>query len=136
MANAMYDKGRNKFARGEIHWHVGGDNFRVYLVDGADYTVDLVNHEFLTSIPESARVAFADLTVIDPVGGVCDANDVGFGNVSGDPSEVLVICKWSGADATSPLVAYIDSATGLPVTPNSGPINITWDDGANKIFKL
>ena len=34
------------------------------------------------------------------------------------------------------LVAYIDGATGLPVTPNTGDIGIAWDSGANKIFKL
>lgn len=36
----------------------------------------------------------------------------------------------------SPLIAYIDTATGLPVTPNGGDITIAWDSGANKIFKL
>ncbi len=34
------------------------------------------------------------------------------------------------------LVAYIDSATGLPVIPNGGDITITWDSGANRIFAL
>lgn len=28
------------------------------------------------------------------------------------------------------------TGSGLPVTPNGGNINITWDNGANKIFKL
>jgi hypothetical protein len=35
-----------------------------------------------------------------------------------------------------PLIAYIDTATGLPVTPNGGDITIAWDSGANRIFKL
>jgi hypothetical protein len=34
------------------------------------------------------------------------------------------------------LIAYIDTATGLPVTPGGGDIDITWDNGSNKIFKL
>ena len=38
--------------------------------------------------------------------------------------------------STSQLVAYIDTATGLPVTPNGGNIQIVWDTGANKIFAL
>jgi hypothetical protein len=44
-----------------------------------------------------------------------------------------------GADvaATSQrVIAYIDTATGLPVTPNGGDINSSWDTGANKIYKL
>jgi len=36
----------------------------------------------------------------------------------------------------SPLALAIDTATGLPVTPNSGDITIAWDSGANKIAKL
>ena len=44
----------------------------------------------------------------------------------------------TGADATARLVAYIDTPTsGLPFTPAAGQtVNITWDNGANKIFKL
>jgi hypothetical protein len=47
-----------------------------------------------------------------------------------------VIYKDTGTAATSPLIAYIDTATGLPVTPNGGDITVTWDNGSNKIFKL
>lgn len=37
----------------------------------------------------------------------------------------------SGSRALAPV-----TASGLPVTPNGGNINITWDTGASKIFKL
>ena len=40
------------------------------------------------------------------------------------------------AAAAQRVIAFIDTATGLPVTPNGGDITITWDNGANKIFKL
>lgn len=56
--------------------------------------------------------------------------------VSGSASAYIVIVRDTGADATSPLIALIDTATGLPVTPNGGDITIQWDSGANKIFKL
>lgn len=36
----------------------------------------------------------------------------------------------------SPLLAYIDTATGLPVTPNGADITVAWDSGANRIYKL
>lgn len=136
MANALYDKGRNKFLRGEIAWKSGGDSFRAYLIDAADYTKDLANDEFLSDIPEAARVAYVALTPADPVAGVADAGDITFLAVTGDQSEAIAIVKWTGDAATSPLIAYIDSATGLPVSPNGGDIQITWDSGANKIFKL
>ena len=42
----------------------------------------------------------------------------------------------TGTEATKDLIAFIDTATGLPCTPNGGNINVVWDSGANRIFKL
>jgi hypothetical protein len=139
VANAVYDKARNGFLRGDISWKNGGDTFRAYLVDiqgGTGYTVDLANDEYLDDIPPAALISFIALAPADPVAGVADAPDVTFLAVSGAVSEAIVIVKWVTEAADSPLIAYIDSATGLPVTPNSGDIGIAWDNGANKIFKL
>ena len=134
MANALYDKGRNAFATGDIDWV--NDPITVFLIDTNDYTVDLATHEFLTSVPGDARVASSALAAKTAVAGVVDANDAIFSSVSGDPSEALILVKATGSDATSNLIAYYDTATGLPVTPNGGDITVTWDNGANKIFKL
>jgi hypothetical protein len=44
-----------------------------------------------------------------------------------------------GADVAASaqrLIAWIDTGTNIPVVPNGGDVNITWDSGANKIFKL
>ncbi len=137
MSNQLYGKGRNKFAQGDIHWKAsGGDTIKAILVDAADYTVQIDTHEFLSDVPVAARVATAQLTLLDPALGVCDAQDLTFPAVSGDPSEALIIYKDTGVEGTSPLIAYIDQATGLPVTPNGGDITVQWDNGANKIFKL
>jgi hypothetical protein len=38
--------------------------------------------------------------------------------------------------ASDALIAYIDTATGLPFTPSGGDIEVQWDSGANAIFKL
>jgi len=67
---------------------------------------------------------------------VADAADVILSSVTGDTCEAIVIYKHTGTESTSRLIAYIDTATGLPVTPNGGDITIQWDSGANKIFKL
>jgi hypothetical protein len=56
--------------------------------------------------------------------------------VSGASVEAIAIYQDTGNEATSRLIAYIDTATGLPVTPNGGDINLNWDTGVNKIFKL
>lgn len=135
MANALYDLGRQGFLDGSIDWDT--DNIKVVLVDAADYTVNLATDNDLADIIAGARVATSNnLTSKTVTAGVADAADVTFTAVTGDVSEALVIYQDSGVESTSRLIAYIDSATGLPVTPNGGDITVTWDSGANKIFKL
>lgn len=135
MANALYDKARKAFMDGGIA--ILADNIKTVLVDTATYTVDLVNDEFLDDIAVGERVATsANMTAKDSTAGVFDAADIVFTSVTGDPCEAIVIYRDSGSAATSELIAYIDTAGGLPITPNGGDITITWDAGANKIFKL
>ena len=143
-ANALYDNGREGFLEGQIDWDTAV--IKVVLVDSADYTVNLATHEFLSSVPSAGReetsAALAGKTV---AAGVADANDLApaFAAAAGDPCEALIIYQSSAvgggadvADTAQRLIAYIDTATGLPVTLNGGDINITWDSGANRIFKL
>ncbi len=135
MANALYGLGRKAFLDGDIA--ILTDDIKVVLVDTNDYTVSIDTHDFLDDVPAGARVATsANLGTKTSTLGVFDAADVTFSSVTGDVSEALVIYKDSGVASTSPLIAYIDTATGLPVTPNGGDITITWDSGSDKIFKL
>lgn len=135
MANALYDKGREAFLNGDIDWL--NDDIRVILVDTDDYTVDLANDDFLDDVAVASRVATSSaLSSKTSTDGVADAADVTFSLVTGDQAEALVIYKHTGTEATSRLIAYIDTATGLPVTPNGGDITVQWDNGANKILKL
>jgi hypothetical protein len=134
MANALYDLARQKFLTGAISWST--DDIKLVLVDTASYTVNLATDEFLSSIPAGIRVATSgNLASKTTTAGVADAADVTFAAVTGAQSEALVIYKDTGDAATSALIAYIDTATGLPVTPNGGDITIVWDSGS-KIFKL
>jgi hypothetical protein len=66
--------------------------------------------------------------------GVADAADVTFTAVTGDSVEAVVLYRHTGTEGTSELIAYIDTATGLPTTPSGGDITIQWN--ANGIFKL
>ena len=65
-----------------------------------------------------------------------DAADVTFPEVSGNSVEAIVLFKDTGDPATSPLIAFIDSGTGIPVSPNGGDIAVAWDNGASRIFAL
>lgn len=134
MANGLYVKGIEALMKGEID--LVDDTIKVVLVDAADYTVNLSTHDFLDDVAEGARVATATLASKSVTGGAFDADDVTFSAVTGDPSEALVIYMDTTVASTSPLIAYIDTATGLGVTPNGGDITVTWDSGTNKIFKI
>lgn len=137
MASSFYGLGRQKFAEGSIHWLT--DDIRVVLVDTDDYSVSIDTDEFLADIPETARVKVSDaFTGKTATLGALDANDVTLSGVTGDESEALVIYKHTGDPATSPLLIYVDSYTGLVggITPSGGPIVILWPNGGNKIGKL
>ena len=136
MANALYDKGRQGFLEGSIHF--GTDTIKAVLIDEALYTVDLANHDFLDDVPALARVGAPQTLGSKTVtNGVADAADITFPAVPlHDPVEAILIYQDTGVEATSRLIAYINSATGLPVTPNGWDISVAWDNRANKIFKL
>lgn len=134
MANVLYQLGRQAFLEADLDWT--GQDMRVILVDTADYTFSQT-HQFLSDVPGAARVAVSGaLAGKTATNGTADANDVTFTSVTGDQSEALIIYQHTGVDATSRLVAYIDTATGFPITPNGGNITVVWDSGANRIFTL
>jgi hypothetical protein len=134
MANALYDKAREAFLKGEIDWL--NDTIKMVLVDAADYTVDLATDQYLEDVVAAARVATATLSGKAATDGVADANDVTFTSVTGDPCEALVLYKDTGIESTSPLIAYIDSGVNLPVTPNGTDITVQWSNVYSKIFRL
>ena len=133
MANALYDKGREKFLRGEISWNL--NTIKCALVKTTlGYTVNLATHEFysdLTDVIAGSNAFGSKTTTI----GVADAADPIFSAVApGDDGEAVVIYRDTGVTTTSPLIAYIDTALGLPVTPNGGDITVKFDPLG--IFKL
>lgn len=138
MANGFYQPGIQSWAAGDINWKAAGDTIRVILGDAADYTVDLTTHDFLNDVAAAAReegpVTIGNLT--NALDGIIDGDDVVFTAAAGDPCEFLLIYKFVTVDADSPLLIYIDTATGLPVTLNGGNITVTWDNGTNKIAKI
>jgi hypothetical protein len=134
MANALYDKAREGFLKGDIDWL--NDTIKVILVDTDDYTVDLASHDFLDDVPAAARVATATLASKTATDGVADATDVTFSSVTGDECEALILYKDTGTESTSPLIAYLDSGLSLPVTPDGSDIVVEWSNVYSRIFKL
>lgn len=132
MASGLYVKTKKLMLDGDIDLLV--DNLKAVLVDTADYTVDLTNHDYLDDVPAGARVATSgNLANKTTTGGIFDADDVTLTSVTGDSCEAVIIYKDTTVASTSPLIAYVD---GISVTPDGGNIVIAWDSGTNKIFKL
>ena len=116
MANFVYDKGCEALWGADIAYDT--DNIKAVLVDTASYTVDKANDEFLTDVGgvQATSGNFAGKTI---VGRVIDADDVVLSSVTGNESEALVLYQDTGSAATSRLLIYVDTATGLPVTHRS-----------------
>ena len=134
MSNVLYDKGREGFLDGTIDWDSG--DIRVCLVASA-YTFSAA-HQFMSDIGANDNGRSAALGSKTVTSGVADAADTTLTATSAVACEALVIFQHTGVDATARLIAYIDTpSAGLPFTPSASQVvNITWDSGANKIFKL
>ena len=133
MANAIYPLYKDAILQSAANSNMSSGTVKVALVDTSVYTYSAA-HEFVTSL--SGRVG-TDQTLGTKTftSGVFDAADSVYTAVSGASCEALVIYIDTGVAGTSRLIAYIDTGvTGLPVTPNGGDINITWN--ASGIFAL
>jgi hypothetical protein len=139
VASGLYDKGREAIA-GAVD--LGADTIKVVLVHnsagGTSYTVNLATDQFLSDVASGARVATSGALASKTLtAGVFDAADITLSAVTGVQVDAIVVYKDTGSAATSPLIAYIDTASsGLPVVPNGGDLTIQWDNGSNRIFKL
>ena len=133
MANALYDKGREKFLTGAIN--ASADTLKCALIKDT-YAPTLASDEFFSTLSSHVVGTPQTLTSKTVTGGVLDAADVTFSAVPTAAVKYCAIYKDTGSAATSPLIALFDTAAGLPVSTNGGDIIIAWDNGANKIFKL
>lgn len=131
MSNAFYGKARQAFAAAGIDW--ANDTIKAMLVDTADYTVSINVDEFLADIPSGAREETVALANKTNVLGVLDADDAVFSGTSGDNCEAIVIYKDTGDAATSRLLMYIDTASGLPVTLGA-TVTVQWGNVAGTLL--
>lgn len=130
----LYDKGRQKFLEGAIPWLTA--TIKAIIVDVDDYVVNLATHEFLSDIPSIARVATSPaLTAKTSVAGIAGCGNITFPSVSGDTSEAMAVFMDTGVAATSPLIQFVTTGTGLPVYPSGGNIVVVVNP-VTGLFKL
>ena len=134
MANALYVAFRN----GVLGSHatrvdLDADTIKAALIDhGTDTpapTTDDFYNDISAGLVGALSSALTSKTVGTVAAGVFDADNVTFSAVSGNSVESVNLLKDTGNTATSDLIAYFDTATGLPVTPNGGDIIVTWAAG-------
>lgn len=142
MSSQLYDSGREGFLMGEISWGTGV--IKKALVRGYSFSA---SHRFVSDVTNAGGTLVATsgaLTSKTGTAGVADAADVTYPAVpTGAAIPAAIYFQSSavtgGADVATTaqrLICYVDTATGLPVTPNGQAITWAHDNGANRIFKL
>jgi hypothetical protein len=133
MANRFYDKGIEAFLEGSIA--ALSDTIKAALVSSASYTPNFATDQYLNVIPGGAIIA-AGVALTSKTGsaGTLSAANTVWTAVSGSAAAYICLYKDTGTSSTSPLIGLIDTATGLPVTPNGGDITAAWASG--QVFTL
>lgn len=138
MANALYSLAKQSLLSQNPSIDLDTDNIKAVLVRG--YAPNLATDQFLSDVTGGGGTLVStssNLTSKTVTNGVFDSDDVTWVAVAaGAACDYVVVYKDTGVAGTSPLIAAIDVAVNLPVTPNGGDITCAWDVGASKIFAL
>lgn len=125
MANVIYPKFLEALWTQAANSNASTSAVKAVLVDTATYTYNAA-HEFYSSVSGVVGTP-VEITSKTFTSGFFDGLDITFTAVSGTTAEALIIFIDTGTAGTSRLIAYIDTATGLPVTPNGSDILINWN---------
>ena len=136
MSNILYSLAKESLLKGEIN--LVNNDVKVLLVKNS-YTLNADTHQFVADIGNENIAARS--TVLDGKSvtlGTFDAENETVENYGTSGFSYIIIYVDTGDDSTSLLLAYIDTAIGLPVQSTSSEVSITiqWSDLSNKIFTL
>lgn len=143
MANVIYTQFFNVLSNGGLDWDAAGTVIRCLLErDTSTYAVNK-DHDFvgdLTGLVEITVAGYARQTVSAKAVNIDDANDrveldfndIAFGALpAGQTTKALIFYQQTGgSDATpadDPLIARIDTATGLPAVLGGGNFDVLVD---------
>lgn len=136
MANALYTKAKEAFLEGLLD--LTDDTLKVCLVKNT-YIVNLNSHQYLSDIGGSNIAATSGaLNGKYTTNGIFDAENITIEDYGTSGFSYVILFKDTGVSSTSRLIAYIDTAEGLPVSSSDSTISITinWSNAINKIFTL
>lgn len=136
MANALYAKAKEALLEGLLD--LTDNSIKIAFVKNT-YSVNLNTHQFLSDISESHVAATSGaLSGKSTSLGVFDADNINIENYGNSGFAYMVIYQDTGTRSTSRLIAYIDTADGLPAQATTEVISITinWSNEIYKIFSL
>lgn len=145
MANALYVAFRNGILGSHAtRVDLDADTLRAAFADTGTYTVNLTTHDFFddlsgispNAVYNTAGTVLTTPTIGSVAAGVFDADNTLFSAYSnGSVSvEAIVLWKVGAAAASSNLIAYWDTVTGMPFTPSGGDVTIAWS--ASGLFSI
>jgi hypothetical protein len=140
MANALFNPGREGFLLGEIDWDTAV--MKVALV--RSYTFNAA-HKFVSDLTGAGGVLHATSAALASktgTSGTADAADITFTTPAANATGHSLIYFQSsavtgGGDVAASaqrLIAWVDTGTGLPVTPNGADIQVVFN--ASGLFTL
>lgn len=134
MANAIYPKYKELLLGGQSNSSLTSGTVKVSLIDTGTTPYNSAD-DFWNDVSAGEVGTGQTLSTKTVTNGTFDADNVTFSSVSGATVEAVIFWVDTTVATTSPLVAFIDTGvSGLPVTPNGGDINLSFD--ASGIFTL
>lgn len=123
MANALYVSYKNNALGTGTHVDLDADDIRMVCTDHTDDTPNTTTDDALDDI-SAGTVGTATLSGESIAAGAFDSTDPVFTALTGDAFDSLTLYKHTGTPSTSLLIAYYDTATGLPFTPSGGDVTV------------
>lgn len=133
MTSAVFPKGKEQLLQAGINMNTG--DIRAMLVRST-YVYDSAD-EFVADLGAVDNGRSAALASKTFTSGVFDSADSTLTATASVACNALVLFLHTGNDATARLIAYLDDVVGLPFTPEASQVcPLTWDNGADRIFRL
>jgi hypothetical protein len=123
MANRLYPLARQSFAEAQIDWT--SDTIRIAALKST-YTYS-ATHQFVTDLGANIVARSADLSTKTDTSGVLNSDAALFALLTGLTVQYLAVFQWTGSDATSRLLYYIDTGINLPTIPNGLDVTVQPD---------
>lgn len=136
MANFVYGKAKESMLSGELD--LVTNSVKVAFIDASLYTPNQNQDEFLSDIPDEAKVYRSSaLSNVSNTLGVLDADDITIA-YGGTPFDAIVFYQYGTSDSDSRLIAFIDDSEGIPFPGTIEPIDIAlqWNNSSTKIISL